>query len=101
MAYCGFFRSAKIVGGVQLTLLPVRCPPCDNDQVVKQGSSLACGHPTNTEERPVVLQDGVGSMVKPSTPKPAARSRLIRGDFGPSDSALAASSGGRLSRPSR
>ena len=31
--------------------------------------------------------------------KPAARSRLIIGDFGPSDSALAASSGWRLRRP--
>src|SRR5262249_19019367 len=32
-------------------------------------------------------------------PKPAARSRLIIGEFGPSDSALAAARGGRLRRP--
>ena len=32
-------------------------------------------------------------------PRPAARSRLILGDFGPSDCALAAARGGRLRRP--
>ncbi|MGE0680032.1 MAG: hypothetical protein AB7P69_03845, partial [Candidatus Binatia bacterium] len=39
------------------------------------------------------------SSLNNSSPKPAARSRLIIGDFGPSDSALAASSGWRLRRP--
>src|SRR5262249_19560006 len=64
-----------------------------------KGSSLACGHPTNTEERPVMLQEGVGSIVKPPPPKPAARSSLIIAELGPSASALAAASGGRLRRP--
>jgi hypothetical protein len=39
------------------------------------------------------------SSLNDSPPKPAARSRLTKGNFGPSDSALAASSGWRLRRP--
>jgi hypothetical protein len=36
------------------------------------------------------------SSLNNASPKPAARSRLCRGDFGPSDSALAVASGWRL-----
>src|SRR5262245_11877042 len=61
-------------------------------------SSLAAASPLRTsEEKLVVLQYGA-ILTTLSPPKPAARSRLIIGDFGPSDSALAAASGWRLRR---
>jgi len=41
---------------------------------------------------------GLGGREANRPPKPAARSRLIIGDFGPSDSALAAARGWRLRR---
>ena len=65
-----------------------------------KGSSLAGGLPppnTRREEGRITAQGQ--SSLHNSPPKPAARSRLIIGDFGPSDSALAASSGWRLRRP--
>src|SRR5215510_7758347 len=66
-----------------------------------EGSSLAAASPLRaSKERLVVLQRKGGAVLTIlSPPKPAARSRLIIGDFGPSDSALAAASGGRLRRP--
>ena len=65
-----------------------------------KGSSLACGLPPPNTRR----EDGCGTAQGRSSadlrppPKPAARSRLIIGDFGPSDSALAAARGWRLRR---
>src|SRR5262249_5315487 len=47
----------------------------------------------------VVQRKGGAVLTFAPPPNPAARSRLIIGDFGPSDSALAASSGWRLRRP--
>src|SRR5256886_15835007 len=48
----------------------------------------------------VVLQHKAGENVKQSAPQDTqTRSRLIIGDFGPSDSALAAARGWRLRRP--
>jgi len=47
----------------------------------------------------VVQRKGGAVLTFAPPPKPAARSRLIIGDCGPSDSALAASSGWRLRRP--
>src|SRR5262245_56491177 len=65
-----------------------------------EGSSLAAASPLRTpKERLAVLQRKGGAVLTTLPPKPAARSRLIIGDFGPSDSALAAASGGRLRRP--
>src|SRR5262249_53938589 len=55
-------------------------------------------HPPTREEKPAVLQHRGRSVLKTRPPKPAARSRLIIGDFGPSDSALAAARGWRLRR---
>src|SRR5215475_7106844 len=66
----------------------------------KKGSSLAAASPLRTpNERLAVLQRKGGAVLTTLPPKPAARSRLIIGDFGPSDSALAAARGGRLRRP--
>jgi hypothetical protein len=47
----------------------------------------------------VVQRKGGAVLTFAPPPKPAARSRLIIGDFGPSDSALAAARGWRLRRP--
>src|SRR5262249_43497607 len=63
----------------------------------REAHSLAASPPT-PEERPVILQHWVRAVMKTLPPKPAARSRLIIGHFGSSDSALAASSGWRLRR---
>src|SRR3979409_1523520 len=61
-----------------------------------EGSSLACVHPTRMS---VVSQHRAGENVKNPAPQDTqTRSRLLIGDFGPSDSALAASSGWRLRR---
>src|SRR5262249_34198155 len=65
--------------------------------VQREAHSLAASPPT-PEERPVILQHWVRAVMKTLPPKPAARSRLIIGHFGSSDSALAASSGWRLRR---
>src|SRR5262249_16001564 len=65
--------------------------------VDREAHSLAASPPT-PEERPVILQHSVRAVMKTLPPKPAARSRLIIGHFGSSDSALAASSGWRLRR---
>src|SRR4030095_11210509 len=65
---------------------------------VREAHSLAASPPT-PEERPVILHHWVRAVMKTLPPKPAARSRLIRGNLCPSDSALAASSGWRLRRP--
>ena len=46
-----------------------------------------------------MLQHRSNSVINTRPPKPAARSRLVIGDFGPSDSALAAARGWRLRRP--
>jgi hypothetical protein len=40
-----------------------------------------------------------GAVLTLAPPKPAARSRLLKGENGPSASARAAASGGRLRRP--
>src|SRR5262249_53725875 len=66
----------------------------------REARSLAASPRRPREERMVVVQRK-GRAVLPFAPPPtpAARSRLIIGDFGPSDSALAASSGWRLRRP--
>ena len=59
-----------------------------------EGSSLACVHPTRMS---VVSQHGAGEDVKKPAPQDTqTRSRLLIGQNGPSDSALAASSGWRL-----
>src|SRR5215470_12302605 len=69
-------------------------------ETLREGSSLACGLPPPNTRR----EDGCGTAQGRSSadlrppPKPAARSRLIIGDFGPSDSALAAARGWRLRR---
>jgi len=63
----------------------------------RKGSSLAGGRPppnTRREDGRVTAQGRSSPDTRP--PTPAARSRLIIGDFGPSDSALAAASGWRL-----
>src|SRR5215468_9828960 len=65
--------------------------------VPREAHSLAASPPT-PEERPVILQHWVRAVMKTLPPKLAARSRLIIGHFGSSDSALAASSGWRLRR---
>jgi len=65
---------------------------------IREAHSLAASPPT-PEERPVVWQPRGGAVLKTLPPKPAARSRLLIGNFGPSDSALAAARGGRLRRP--
>ena len=39
MSYFGSFTSADIFQGVQMTFIPVHCPQCDNDQVVKRGKT--------------------------------------------------------------
>jgi hypothetical protein len=54
-----------------------------------------------TRSRPPHQKRGAACcrVVQSPSPKRAARSRLIIGDFGPSDSALAAARGGRLRRP--
>src|SRR5215475_5390765 len=74
---------------------------CSGSLSCAKGSSLAAASPLRaSKERLVVLQRKGGAVLTIlSPPKPAARSRLIIGDFGPSDSALAAASGGRLRRP--
>src|SRR2546430_2535646 len=65
-----------------------------------EGSSLACGLPIHQHEKRGLPCCSTGAARhKHSPPKPAARSRLIIGDFGPSDSALAAARGWRLRRP--
>src|SRR5713101_5322470 len=59
-----------------------------------KGSSLACVHPTRMS---VVSQHRAGEDVKKPAPQDTqTRSRLLIGQNGPSDSALAASSGWRL-----
>ena len=66
----------------------------------RQGSSLAGGLPPPNTKRENCRMTAQGqSSLNNSSPKPTARSRLIIGDFRPSDSALAASSGWRLRRP--
>src|SRR5215813_2920010 len=66
----------------------------------KQGSSLACGRPPpNTRSEACRVTAQGRSSLNSLPPKPAARSRLIIGEFGPSDSALAAASGWRLRHP--
>src|SRR5713101_4951704 len=60
----------------------------------EKGSSLACVHPTRMI---VVSQHRAGEDVKKPAPQDTqTRSRLLIGQNGPSDSALAASSGWRL-----
>ena len=39
MSYSSSFTRANIFQGVQMTLIPVRCPQCNNDQVVKRGKT--------------------------------------------------------------
>src|SRR5262249_14936497 len=76
----------------------VPCPePLPKERLEREAHSLAASPPT-PEERPVILQHWVRAVMKTLPPKPAARSRLIIGHFGSSDSALAASSGWRLRR---
>jgi hypothetical protein len=59
-----------------------------------KGSSLACVRPTSMS---VVSQHRAGEGVKQTAPQDTpARSRLIIGENGPSDSALAAARGWRL-----
>src|SRR6267142_855288 len=65
-----------------------------------KGSSLAGGlpPPNTTRETSRIITQGQNRLPN-SPPKPAARSRLTIGEFGPSDFALTASSGWRLRRP--
>ena len=67
-------------------------------QTMREAHSLAASPSTNTrrEDCRVAAQEQLSQRHSP--PKPAARSRLIIGDFGPSDSALAAARGWRLRR---
>src|SRR5438309_1608161 len=66
------------------------------DSPVVQGSSLACVRPTRMS---VVSQHRAGENVKKPAPQDTqTRSRLLIGEFGPSDSALAAARGWRLRR---
>lgn len=39
MSALGSFTSANIFQGVQMTLIPVRCPHCANNHVVKRGKT--------------------------------------------------------------
>src|SRR5215467_7101579 len=39
MSYTDFFTNANLSSGVQMTLFPVCCPQCNNDQVVKRGKT--------------------------------------------------------------
>ena len=72
--------------------------PCERGS--HQGSSLAGGlPPPNTRREGCRMTVQGQSRLHHSPPKPAARSRLIIGDCGPSDSALAAARGWRLRRP--
>src|SRR5713101_7680933 len=64
------------------------------EAAARQGSSLACVHPTRMS---VVSQHRAGEDVKKPAPQDTqTRSRLLIGQNGPSDSALAASSGWQL-----
>src|SRR5713226_5915463 len=71
-----------------------RPPAQRTEQLRRKGSSLACVHPTR---RSVVSQHRAGEDVKKPAPQDTqTRSRLLIGQNGPSDSALAAASGWRL-----